>query len=420
MPIVELASAEFGLPAVLDNDATAAAAGEHRFGAGRGHAQHGLPHRLDRRRRRRRPRRTRLPRREPATAASSATSPSTGADASARAAAGAAVSRRTRPERRSRSARARRGWTVETASDVAAAARSGDAVATRGLGRDVRGARVRRRVDRERLRAGARRDRRRREPRGRAAARAGARARARARRSAPVARDARRRRGASSATRSASSARPPSRSSGCCKRSRKIGLRWLRGGVVDGSAMRKVLLLALSRRPRRPGCGGSGKSGSGGNSSTLAAEPTSERAGQTLTDLRLRPRRRHREQPRGDRDEGARAGEGEEPGGRVQPAGVPDPPRLGHAAGRHLRRPAADRDARGEGRARAARRLRRRARASTCRSTARRRSTRRRTRDKLYALPEFTNQRTLIVNLDAVQPGGPRRSPTSRRPTGTS
>jgi glucokinase len=36
VPIVELASAAFGLPAVLDNDATAAAAGEHRFGAGRG------------------------------------------------------------------------------------------------------------------------------------------------------------------------------------------------------------------------------------------------------------------------------------------------------------------------------------------------------------------------------------------------
>jgi glucokinase len=36
VPIVELASADFGLPAVLDNDATAAAAGEHRFGAGRG------------------------------------------------------------------------------------------------------------------------------------------------------------------------------------------------------------------------------------------------------------------------------------------------------------------------------------------------------------------------------------------------
>src|SRR5205085_183010 len=34
--IVELASAEFGRPAALDNDATAAAAGEHRFGAGRG------------------------------------------------------------------------------------------------------------------------------------------------------------------------------------------------------------------------------------------------------------------------------------------------------------------------------------------------------------------------------------------------
>jgi glucokinase len=36
VPIVELASSELGLPAVLDNDATAAAAGEHRFGAGRG------------------------------------------------------------------------------------------------------------------------------------------------------------------------------------------------------------------------------------------------------------------------------------------------------------------------------------------------------------------------------------------------
>ncbi len=36
VPIVELASADLGLPAVLDNDATAAAAGEHRFGAGRG------------------------------------------------------------------------------------------------------------------------------------------------------------------------------------------------------------------------------------------------------------------------------------------------------------------------------------------------------------------------------------------------
>jgi glucokinase len=36
VPVADMASAEFGLPAVLDNDATAAAAGEHRFGAGRG------------------------------------------------------------------------------------------------------------------------------------------------------------------------------------------------------------------------------------------------------------------------------------------------------------------------------------------------------------------------------------------------
>jgi glucokinase len=36
VPIVELASAAFGLPAVVDNDATAAAAGEHAYGAGRG------------------------------------------------------------------------------------------------------------------------------------------------------------------------------------------------------------------------------------------------------------------------------------------------------------------------------------------------------------------------------------------------
>jgi glucokinase len=36
VPIVELAEAAFGRPAVLDNDATAAAAAEHRYGAGRG------------------------------------------------------------------------------------------------------------------------------------------------------------------------------------------------------------------------------------------------------------------------------------------------------------------------------------------------------------------------------------------------
>ena len=36
VPVVELASEAFGRPAVLDNDATAGAAAEHRFGAGRG------------------------------------------------------------------------------------------------------------------------------------------------------------------------------------------------------------------------------------------------------------------------------------------------------------------------------------------------------------------------------------------------
>jgi len=36
VPIAELATEAFGRPAVLDNDATAAAAGEHRYGAGRG------------------------------------------------------------------------------------------------------------------------------------------------------------------------------------------------------------------------------------------------------------------------------------------------------------------------------------------------------------------------------------------------
>ena len=39
---------------------------------------------------------------------------------------------------------------------------------------------------------------------------------------------------------------------------------------------------------------------------------------------------------------------------------------------------------------------------------------------QVYAIPEFTNQRTLIVNLDAVRQAGVQRSPTSRRPTGTS
>jgi glucokinase len=36
IPIAELATEAFGLPAVLDNDAVAGAAGEHRYGAGRG------------------------------------------------------------------------------------------------------------------------------------------------------------------------------------------------------------------------------------------------------------------------------------------------------------------------------------------------------------------------------------------------
>jgi glucokinase len=36
VPVVELARAAFDVPAALENDATAAAAGEHRFGAGAG------------------------------------------------------------------------------------------------------------------------------------------------------------------------------------------------------------------------------------------------------------------------------------------------------------------------------------------------------------------------------------------------
>jgi glucokinase len=36
VPVTALAEARYGLPAVLDNDATAAAVGEHRYGAGRG------------------------------------------------------------------------------------------------------------------------------------------------------------------------------------------------------------------------------------------------------------------------------------------------------------------------------------------------------------------------------------------------
>ena len=60
----ELAERALGRPAVLENDATAAAAGEHRYGAGGGARDMVYLTHLDRRRRRRRPRRPALPRRE--------------------------------------------------------------------------------------------------------------------------------------------------------------------------------------------------------------------------------------------------------------------------------------------------------------------------------------------------------------------
>ena len=151
-----LAEQALGRPATLENDATAAAAGEHRFGAGAGVAQHGLPDDLDRRRRRRRA----------STAGSTAAPTGNGGELGH-----VTVDWHGRPCRGcgrrgcleayvsghvDRRARARgRASTGATAADVAAAARAGDPRRGRGLGRDRRGARLRRDLDRQPVRAGA-------------------------------------------------------------------------------------------------------------------------------------------------------------------------------------------------------------------------------------------------------------------------
>src|SRR5436190_3919539 len=169
--------------------------------------------------------------------------------------------------------------------------------------------------------------------------------------------------------------------------------------------MRKVLLLALFAAVVA-GCGGSGKnSSSSGNSSTLAAEPTSERAGQTLTIYGFGP---------GDdiaNNRAAIATKALAPAKVQNPAGAYNPqafltrlasgsppdviyvdrqqiatlaaknalePLNGCVKGQNINlsqyRKAALDEASYKG--------------------------------QLYALPEFTNQRTLIVNLDAVKQAG--------------
>ena len=149
VPVTTLAEQAFEQPALLENDATAAAAAEHRFGAGVGTRNMlyltistgvGGGVVLDGRA---------LPRRRRATAASSGTSPSTGTAAAAAAAGGSAASRRTSPARRSPSARTEAGLPgLNRVADSPRRAEEGDPVARSALGRDDRGPRVRTDLDR--------------------------------------------------------------------------------------------------------------------------------------------------------------------------------------------------------------------------------------------------------------------------------
>ena len=232
-------------PAALENDATAAAAGEHRFGAGRGTRQHGLPDDLDRRRRRRRRRRPALPRRGRQRRRARPRHRRLATGGRAAAAGGAAASRPTSPGRRSPSARARPGLDGAVGGRRRRGGEDRRPGRERDLGRDRRRAGLRAHLDREPLRAGAGRARRRRRQRHRRAA-----ARARARHVCAPIRCRRLRRSCRSwslrsASGSASSERQRSRSSGSARASC--------GRVADSSGD-ALPSTSLSRRAQRSCC----------------------------------------------------------------------------------------------------------------------------------------------------------------------
>src|SRR4051794_33756526 len=169
-------------------------------------------------------------------------------------------------------------------------------------------------------------------------------------------------------------------------------------------SMRKVLLLALIAA-FAAGCGGSGKSSSSGGSTTLAAEPSSERAGQTLTIYGFGP---------GDdiaNNRAAIATKALAPAKVKNPAGAYNPqafltrlasgspPDLIYVDRQQIATLAAKQ---------ALERLNgcvkgQSINLSQYRQAALDEAT---YQGQLYALPEFTNQRTLIVNLDAVRQAG--------------
>jgi len=167
--------------------------------------------------------------------------------------------------------------------------------------------------------------------------------------------------------------------------------------------MRKVLLLALTAA-LAAGCGGSSKSG-GGDSSTLAAEPTSERAGQTLAIYGFGP---------GDdiaNNRAAIAAKALAPAKVKNPAGVYNPQafltrlasgsppdviyvdrqQIATLAAKQALEPL-DGCVKGQS-----------VNLSQYRQAALDEAS---YQGQLYALPEFTNQRTLIMNLDAAREAG--------------